>query len=130
MFVYRYGVMAYPSQSPGYGFLPYPSYHPQSIPTPNSNDYLHEIEDEDVDTEDMEGGNADIEISYLDSMEIASSLDVVETWIDAMNVNNDAPLDDIPEEVDDTDEHIEMEEPLEDDQCNDTIMERSVVQEF
>ena len=83
-----------------------------------------------MNTEDMEGGNADIEISHLDSMDIAASLDDDETWIDAMNVNNDAPLDDIPKEVDDTDEHIEMEEPLEDDQCNDTIMERSVVQEF
>lgn len=45
-----------------------------------------------------------------------------ESWFDAMNVNHDAPLDDVPDEVDDIDEHIEMEELLVNGQCNDIIM--------
>lgn len=55
-------------------------------------------------------------------MKIAASLREEETWINAMNVNNNASLDDIPEKVNDINEHIKMEKSLEDDQCNNIIM--------
>ena len=64
----------------------------------------------------------------LDSMQVACAIEDDREWIDTMQVNNETPILDDTLPLEDNQEDMIMDEPLEDDLCNASMMASSIME--